>query len=730
VLAGYGLVVGALALNAWLTVANLRTIRASVRWVEHTWEVLNELEHAHVLLRDLESAKRGYLLTADPRDRRLLEEAQAGLRRSLDRLAALTADNPAQQENLGMLRELARVAVREHARAVSIRDAQGLDAAITLVRDLRSPTLMDRSRGLIAEMERVEQALLSERAEWAGSALSRTTTSFAVATGAALILLGGVMVLERRERLGRLRAAEALRRSDERLRLAVEATDLGTWDLDVTTGLLDWSGRGKLIFGVPGDAVVTYKEFLDLIHPDDRPLVVESVRRTLRGGGRGEYQNEYRVRAAGGGPERWVSSRGRVLFDPDGRAYRMIGTVLDVTERKRFEHELRDARDAAERASRAKSQFLAVLSHELRTPLNPALLEVTALLDRPDTPPALRHSLEIVHRCIELEARLVDDLLDLVRIAQGKLRHDPTVVDAHELIRAAVAVVADDVRSKGLRFELDLAAPDHHVSVDPARLQQVVWNLAANALKFTPVGGRVTVRTREAGPGRLAIEVEDTGAGIAPEMLARIFDPFQQGESTVLRRFGGLGLGLAISRGLVEAHGGTIRASSDGPGLGSTFSVELPTAPPPEPAPAPDAATHDAEPPAPGRILLVEDDPATLNVMARLLGSLGHEVTTASTLGAAVERVGDSCPFDLVISDIGLPDGSGLELMRLVSACGDTPAVALSGFGMREDVARCLDAGFRAHLTKPVDFTRLKRVIAELTAPRPERAGAGQAGST
>lgn len=376
------------------------------------------------------------------------------------------------------------------------------------------------------------------------------------------------------------------------------------------------------------------------------------------------------------------------------------------------------AQAEAQAANRAKDQFLAVLSHELRTPLTPVLVGVSALLDDPETPPSLRPALEVTRRNVDLEARLIDDLLDINRIAQGKLQFSRQVVDAHGLVRQAVEICRDEIAAAGLVLAEDLAAAEPFVEVDPARFQQIAWNLIKNALKFTPHGGSIAIRSRNA-DDRLVIEVADTGIGIERSALGKIFNAFEQGDPSVVKQFGGLGLGLAISRSLAEAHGGVLRARSAGRGHGATFTLELPMATAPEAGtsrtPWPPAPAVAEPPPENLRILLVEDNPDTLRVMARLLGNRGHEVTTAGGVVAALEawRGRD---FDLVVSDIGLPDGSGLELMRRLRQERPVRGIALSGYGMEQDLRRSAEAGFAAHLTKPVEFRRLEAVISEVAA--------------
>jgi CheY-like chemotaxis protein len=336
----------------------------------------------------------------------------------------------------------------------------------------------------------------------------------------------------------------------------------------------------------------------------------------------------------------------------------------------------------------------------------------------------VRSVLELTHWGIELESRLIDDLLDMTQIVRGKLSLQCVTTDTHVLIRRAEEICRAEIGASGLTVELDLAAGEHHVHADPARLEQVFWNLIKNAVKFSPDGGTLTIRTRnevrpesESGPPvtELVVLVSDTGIGIEPDVLPTIFDAFTQGEAGWVRRFGGLGLGLAISRSVIEAHGGRVNAASAGRDQGATFTVVLATVPapaackpPPVPAPtAPLAASRTL------KILLVEDDGPTLKVMTRLLGKAPYVVKTANTFASAVEAA-TAEDFDLIISDIGLPDGSGLELMRQIRDRYAARGIALSGYGMEEDIRKSREAGFLAHLTKPVDFEKLQVTIARV----------------
>jgi PAS domain S-box-containing protein len=395
------------------------------------------------------------------------------------------------------------------------------------------------------------------------------------------------------------------------------------------------------------------------------------------------------------------------------------GLIHDLSDRKKIEQEReellrreRAARAEAERANVAKDEFLAALSHELRTPLTPALLTLTLLERDPATPPHMLADLETIRRHVELEAHLINDLLDLTRIVNGKLTLRLDTLDVHDLIANAERICR---QHDGIHVKMDLGASRHHVRGDAVRLQQVFWNLISNAHKFTPIGGTVTIRTENAGD-QVQIQVIDTGRGIESERIARLFSAFEQGDPNVARRFGGLGLGLAISKAIVAAHHGEIDVRSDGRGKGSTFTVRLDAVTAPTDATAVPAtpATPTVQLPKKAlRILLVEDHEPTLNMMTRLLKQFGHTIQTAGSVKSAVEAV-ETATFDLMISDLGLPDGSGCDVMRHLSGRSATRGIALSGYGMREDIEQSLDAGFAMHLTKPVDLQQLLTAVGKV----------------
>jgi signal transduction histidine kinase/CheY-like chemotaxis protein len=372
---------------------------------------------------------------------------------------------------------------------------------------------------------------------------------------------------------------------------------------------------------------------------------------------------------------------------------------------------LTKARQEAEAASEAKDHFLAALSHELRTPLTPVLMTAAALEADTTLPAEAREDLSVLRRNIELEARLIDDLLDLTRIVRGKVELRAGVVDVHCVIADALETCRNDASSKRQEIIEALRASESNVPGDGVRIQQVLWNLIRNAVKFTPPGGQIIIRTHNEGD-RLCVTIIDTGIGIEPEAIGRIFSPFEQAGKAITQQFGGLGLGLAISKRLAEMHGGTIVARSEGRNRGATFILTLPTVAAPKPARALQEGAASDEETKSLRILLVEDHEDSRHILARLLG-VRHSVRDVPSIESALEVAGRE-KFDLVISDVGLPDGSGLELMRLLRDRYGLKGICLSGFGMEQDIVRSTEAGFCQHLTKPIDFHKLEALIHSL----------------
>ena len=384
-----------------------------------------------------------------------------------------------------------------------------------------------------------------------------------------------------------------------------------------------------------------------------------------------------------------------------------------IAERRRAEEAIERQKIAVEAANRTKDNFLAMLSHELRTPLTPVLAALDVLDSDPAHAPETKSSLAMIRRNVELESQLIDDLLDLTRIARDKLQLHFVEVDAHQAILNVVEMCRMEANARRLKVHLNLRAGAHHVTADTAKFQQIIWNLLKNAIKFTREEGEITLSTSNPAPQIIEVNIRDTGIGMEPEVIQRIFDPFEQGNQSFQDRFGGLGLGLAISKSLAHAHNGTLVAKSEGRGRGSTFTLTMHTTSPAQ-APFFDNPAPAKEPRS-LRILLVDDHEDTCTALERLLVRRGHLVSAAHSMRAAMEQAGRS-HFDLLISDIALPDGSGTQLMSYLQAIHEIRGIAISGFGMNGDIDKSLAAGFSEHLVKPVKLERLETAIERVMA--------------
>jgi len=513
-----------------------------------------------------------------------------------------------------------------------------------------------------------------------------------------------------------LRATEeALRRSTQRMEIVKDIAEVGFWFCDLPFGTLEWDSLVKEHFWLPPEASVDIDVFYAMIHPDDREKTRLGIEKSIATQQR--FEMEYRTVCPQDGRIKWIRAVGHPFYAEDGRPIRFDGATFDVTENRRAETLLRESETAARAASAAKDAFIAQLSHELRTPLTPVLMTASALKEDESVPEDVRQQLRMIERNIALEARLIDDLLDITRITHGKLALRTEPCNAHSLMRHVVEMVQDEAREKGVRFSLDLKAAKSQLHGDPTRLQQVYWNILRNAVKFSPAGSCVTIRSYNIpcpdSVDALCIQIEDTGMGFDEAMKERIFDPFEQGATNRDSRAPGLGLGLAITRAIVTLHGGRVEAHSDGPGKGATFTICLPGATQEAPGAEPDTAgggSHASETQPPLRLLVVEDHEQSLQVLSRLLTGGGHSVVGAGTKAEALAQARQG-KFDAVISDLGLPDGTGHELMRILHVQHGLRGIALSGYGTDEDIQASREAGFVAHLIKPIRFAELRHAL-------------------
>ena len=422
------------------------------------------------------------------------------------------------------------------------------------------------------------------------------------------------------------------------------------------------------------------------------------------------------------GEYRWHLGRAVPIRDDSGRIVRWFGTNTDIHERKQYEQEIQAAHAEAKRASRMKDEFLATLSHELRTPLNAILGWAHILQLKAQLPGDLVQGVQVIERNARAQGRIIEDLLDMSAILSGKVRLEESRVDLAELARAAIDTARPTAAAKQIALQVSIEAPEATVRGDVHRLQQVLWNLLSNAIKFTPPGGHVRVSLVRTN-GYYELCVSDTGEGIPAEFLPFMFDRFRQADATQARRHGGLGLGLSIVRQLVELHGGTVRAASEGPGRGSAFYIRLPIAAEPAAMEGESAREGHAESAIQSeiaglKVLVVDDDRDARDLVRRFLEESRAQVTTAGSAAEAAGLVQDG-RFDVLVSDIGMPGEDGHALLRRIRSLdaahgGNIPAIALSAYARPEDRVKAVRAGFQMHLAKPVEPAELVAVVASV----------------
>lgn len=491
---------------------------------------------------------------------------------------------------------------------------------------------------------------------------------------------------------------------------------IGSWRLDTRSNQLEFSGESHRIFGIPKGAPLSYEAFLGCVHPDDREHVDRIWMQALQG-----TPCEIEHRLVVNGTVKWVRERIELLFDDAQRLQGGFGTTQDITELKRVEQALLEA-------DRRKDEFLAMLAHELRNPLVPILNAAHVLGRLQGTEPQLQWAQQVIERQANHLARLVEDLLDVARIARGKIALKKEVIELSAVLKQALEMARPLIDGAGHR--LDLSLPEHAVYLegDSVRIAQVLLNLLDNAAKYTPNGGSIRLEARVDGPA-IQIGVSDTGMGIPAELLPQIFELFRQGERTLDRSQGGLGVGLTLVKQLVETHGGWVRASSAGEGQGASFTISLPLRPD-----LPTAAGKPTPParPAPAscRVLVVDDDAAVADSMRVLLQTDGHEVRVAASGEAAVELARSFRPH-LVLLDIGLRGMDGYAVarqLRAQQAADETVRlVAVTGYGHGDARDRSVGAGFDRHLVKPVSPETLATLLAETGGANAGPARAGQA---
>jgi PAS domain S-box-containing protein len=574
---------------------------------------------------------------------------------------------------------------------------------------------MDQIRDRAANIEHQEQRRVEavERALQRGD--TQRNTVFLVVAFVNLVFIGWAYRRIRKETIFRSNSLTEIKRQKDLLNVTLLSIGDAVIITDVQGRILLMNKVAEELTGWPLDEArsMPCEAIFQIINEESRQVVESPVIKVMREGVIVGLAN-HTLLVRRDGREIPIDDSGAPIREATGDLRGVVLVFRDFSGYKSTEKSLRAAKNELDVANRAKDQFFAALSHELRTPLTPVLATLSFWEGDSSFPEFLRGDIKMMRRNIELEMRLIDELIDLNRVTKGKISLKLETVDVHSLISSVLKMYAGEIAPRGLSIETDLAAEERYVNCDLDRLQQVFWNVIKNAVFFTPKGGCIHIRTFNIASS-ICIAFKDTGVGMSPETIQNLFKPFEGKAPANSTRSEGLGLGLSISQALIVQQGGEITAKSDGIGSGSEFVVRLPLAPA-----APDSATlplaSTAAPEAPIRrlrILLVEDHVDSANVLSKILSHLGYDVDTAGTSASALDLYRRK-EYELVLSDIGLPDGSGIELVQKMKEFKDVPVIALTGFGTEEDMLRSQQTGFLHHLTKPVDIQRLQAAIQRL----------------
>ncbi|MGC2237200.1 MAG: CHASE3 domain-containing protein [Pyrinomonadaceae bacterium] len=729
---------------------------------KHTLEVISHLDETLNLIVDAETGTRGFIITKDETILEPYNRAKQKVDEVLPSLRELIKDNPNQTERVSRLENIIdeRLGVLEQAigaRRTSLQDS--VEAIRDKLAGNRGRQLMDEARLVIGEMKDEERNLLAQRESDLDRSVTNTYRMLYLISFAGILSLGIANFAVFREITKRRKAEDKLRdankdlegrvekrtnelsqknveleeqmrqreQSENRHRLALEAGNLGTWIFDTKEKRAEIDERSLSLFGFSADDFD--ENTFSRIYLEDLPRVEKLLQKSLKENT--NFNAEFRVGTADG-TIRWTHCTGQPQLDENGEVIRIVGNCRDITESKEAEsvrEELfkkeQSARKDAEIANRLRDEFLATVSHELRAPLN-SILGWGRLLEKGNLDEkTTQKALDTIIRNAEAQNRLIEDLLDVSRIISGKLRLEIMNIKPSNFVEAALETVRPAAEAKGITLEVKEEMSVSHLSGDPNRLQQVIWNLLSNAIKFTPNGGTVTVEAERVN-GCIEIRVKDTGIGIKEEFLPHVFDRFRQADASSIRKFGGLGLGLAIVRHLTEMHGGTVRVVSEGENLGSTFIISLPvTSSQPQDLENQGISgtmilEDESKISLDGLlILVVDDEDDTRQLLVQSLTFYGATVVTAKSAAEGLSELIDKSP-DVLVSDIGMPEEDGYSLIKKARALSDehqknVKAIALTAFTRAQDRMRALSAGYQNHVAKPVEPDELATVIASLT---------------
>jgi PAS domain S-box-containing protein len=721
---GIGLVVAVLVVNAGLTYENIEEFRENSRVVAQSNQVLDALDQIVSTMKDAETGQRGYLITNQPDYLEPYTTAVAAIHRQTDELKALIANSPRQKAQFPALSTAIGVKLTELEKTITLNKNHQVEEAHMVVLSHAGKEAMDDIRRETAEMRQIERDVLRDREQRAHNSYWQAVVTNLLSAGLGLILVAGFVHLLRRNLLERTRAAADLREQREWFRTTLASIGDAVIATDAAGRVTFVNPVAQTMIGWPGDEALgrPLESVFRIVNETTRLPVDNPASRALKEGTVVGLAN-HTVLIDRQGIERPIDDSAAPILRNGGPVAGVVLVFRDITERRRVEAE-RDRQTALiqqrgeelAEADRRKNEFLAMLAHELRNPLAP-IRNALCLVQLQGPERAAAEPWQIIERQVEALVRLVDDLLDVSRINGGKIKINKVPVTVAAIVARAVESSQPLIDSRRHRLTVAVTAESMRVDADVIRMAQVVSNLLTNAAKYTPEDGTINL-TADRDGAEAVIRVRDTGMGIPPELMPRIFDLFTQAERTLDRSEGGLGIGLTLVRRLTEMHGGSVSASSGGPGQGSEFVVRLPLVPVPESVSVPATGQSGDQPrpvsPArPKRILVVDDNRDSADSLAMLLRLAGHEVRTVHD-GRRVPAVVEDERPDLVLLDIGLPGLDGYSVARQLRSKAEfasTMLVALTGYGTEEDRRQSQAAGFDHHLVKPVAFDALERLL-------------------
>ena len=729
---GVVLTLAVLLINAFLSYQATRILIDNDQRVRHTYRVINELELTLSTVKDAETGERGYIITGLDEYLTPYYVAVAQIDKHIHTLTELTAENPTQRARIPALQSKIRDRVESLRLGIEYRRSGDVEDANHLIVSGVGKRMMDDLWQFVNAMEVDENALLNQRTEESRKSQRNAILTFIVANLVACTVLLGTWAIIINGINARKRAEEEVRQQRRQLQVTLSS---------IADAVISCDTQGNVTFLNPIAESLTgwtqeeacgqpLAKVFDIINEQTGRTVDNPAVRAIREGAIVGLANHTILRTKQG-REVPIDDSASPIKTPGGR---LLGAVLvfrDITERRRSEdaatraHEERlqllaaaeTAREKAEEASRSKDEFLAVLSHELRTPLT-AVFGWTQLLQNRDVNEEMRaKAMDVIDRNVRAQIQLIDDLLNVSQIIAGKLQIRREMIDPLDVVKRAIETARPSAEAKDIVLHLESPSTVPPISADPARLQQITWNLLSNAVKFTSKGGRIEVRVQQV-RSDLEIVVADNGQGISAEFLPQVFNRFSQADSSTTRSHGGLGLGLALVRQLMELHGGTVSAQSGGLGQGSAFTISFPLPAvierfPEERTPGKDRETrlrlHGI------RVLVVEDEPDTREMISLALQRFGASVGQAGSASEALRQFVDAPP-NIVISDIGIRDMDGYELLSVLRRrmADPPPAIALTAYATPADRKRALDYGFQAHMTKPIELSQLISTIADL----------------